>query len=106
MTVKDPLPSNEIDRLHALQRYDILDTSPEQAFDDLTRLAAQICQTPTALISLVDAERQWFKSQIGLTIPETPRHIVNLNFCRATFSLSKFLFALITEIEHLKPSFT
>ncbi|PSM49716.1 hypothetical protein C7Y66_07520 [Chroococcidiopsis sp. CCALA 051] len=78
MTVKDSLPSNEIDRLHALQRYDILDTSPEQAFDDLTRLAAQICQTPTALISLVDAERQWFKSQVGLTIPETPRHIA---FC-------------------------
>jgi len=78
MTVKDPLRSHEIDRLHALQQYDILDTSPEPAFDDLTRLAAQICQTPTALISLVDADRQWFKSKVGLTFPETP---LNIAFC-------------------------
>jgi PAS domain S-box-containing protein len=78
MTVTDSLPSNETDRLHALQRYDILDTPPEQAFDDITRLAAQICQTPTALISLVDADRQWFKSKVGLTVPETPRDVA---FC-------------------------
>lgn len=78
MTVTDSLPSNETDRLSALQRYDILDTSPEQAFDDLARLAAQICQTPIALISLVDADRQWFKSKVGLTVSETSRDVA---FC-------------------------
>lgn len=68
-----PLPSNEIARLNALRRYDILDTSPEEDFDDLTRLAAQICQTPTAGISFVDSDRQWFKSKVGLTTQENPR---------------------------------
>jgi PAS domain S-box-containing protein len=86
--VKQPLPSNETDRLNALQRYGILDTPPEQAFDDLTRLAAQICQTPTALISLVDADRQWFKSKVGLTVPETPRDVA---FCAHTIEARHLL---------------
>jgi two-component system, cell cycle sensor histidine kinase and response regulator CckA len=60
-------------RLAALYRYQILDTDAEPAFDDLTRLAAQICQTPIALISLVDEQRLWFKSKIGLTVSETSR---------------------------------
>ncbi|MEH2306150.1 sensor domain-containing diguanylate cyclase [Nostoc sp.] len=68
-----PLYRNEAERLKALADYNILDTLPEQAFDDLTAIAAYICKTPIALISLVDADRQWFKSNIGLKVRETPR---------------------------------
>src|SRR5439155_5273164 len=67
-----PLPT-EIDRLKALRAYNVLDSPPEEAFDDLTRLASQICQTPVALVSLVDADRDWFKSRVGLNVPQTPR---------------------------------
>ncbi|WGM38676.1 PAS domain-containing protein [Caulobacter sp. NIBR1757] len=66
---------DEIRRLNALDSYRILDTGPEQAFDDLTALAAQICEAPVALISLVDRDRQWFKSTCGFDPPQTPRDI-------------------------------
>ena len=69
-----PRPPNEADRLAALRDYGILDSPPEQAFDDLARLAAQTCSAPIALISFVDAERVWLKAHLGVTTTEIPRH--------------------------------
>ena len=73
-----PIPANDAARVAALRALGVLDTPPEPDYDDLTRLAAQICQVPIALISLVDADRQWFKSRVGLDDAETPRE---LSFC-------------------------
>jgi anti-sigma regulatory factor (Ser/Thr protein kinase) len=70
--------ADEAGRLAALRRYRILDTEPEQAFDDLVLLASQICGTPMALISLVDAHRQWFKARVGVSVAETSRDVA---FC-------------------------
>lgn len=72
------LPDNEIKRILTLKQLDILDTIAEEAFDDLTMLASIICDTPIALITLVDETRQWFKSVVGLDVKETPRDI---SFC-------------------------
>lgn len=72
------LPQNETARLQVLRQYQILDTICETAFDDLTLLAAEICGTPIALISLIDESRQWFKSKVGLEAESTPR---DLAFC-------------------------
>jgi signal transduction histidine kinase/ActR/RegA family two-component response regulator len=68
-----PKPADETARLEALRAYEILDTVPEEAFDELTRLAAHICETPIVLMSLVDGDRQWFKSRVGLDAESTPR---------------------------------
>lgn len=76
--MKAPLPKSEVLRLSALHRYGILDTLAEQSYDDITLLASQICDTPIAVISLVDSERQWFKSSVGLDINETSR---DMAFC-------------------------
>jgi two-component system cell cycle sensor histidine kinase/response regulator CckA len=71
-------PANETARLDALQQYEILDTLPDRALDDLTELAGHICNAPIALISLIDDKRQWFKSKVGLSTSETSREI---SFC-------------------------
>jgi GAF domain-containing protein len=71
-------PKNEAGRLRSLEKYAILDSDPEAAFDDLTLLASFVCKTPIALISLIDEERQWFKSQVGLSVSETTRDVA---FC-------------------------
>jgi hypothetical protein len=70
-----PLPRDEEGRLAALGRLEVLDTEPEPEFDDLTRLASQLCGMPIALISLVDKDRQWSKSRVGLSYSETSRNV-------------------------------
>jgi PAS domain S-box-containing protein len=79
--MKAPLPDNEAARLAALRSLEVLDTAPEAAFDELVALAAHICQTPIALISLVDEGRQWFKSKVGWQLCATPREV---SFCAHT----------------------
>jgi hypothetical protein len=75
---KPPVPANEARRLKVLWQYEVLDSVPEEIFDDLTELAARICEAPIALISLVDEDRQWFKSRVGITMKETSRDV---SFC-------------------------
>lgn len=76
--MKPPIPNNEVARLKTLCKCNVLDTAPEQAYDDITTLAANICGTSVSVISLVDANRQWFKSKVGLDASETARDIA---FC-------------------------
>jgi PAS domain S-box-containing protein len=75
---KPEFPINEKERLAALESYNILDSLPEKSFDDLSLIASLICNTPIALISLIDKDRQWFKSKHGLNANETHRDI---SFC-------------------------
>ena len=72
------VPVNESERLAALRRCEALDTAPEIAFDDLVLLASRVCEAPMSAISLVDEHRQWFKSQVGLGVRQTPREVA---FC-------------------------
>ncbi|WP_119790290.1 GAF domain-containing hybrid sensor histidine kinase/response regulator [Flavobacterium anhuiense] len=81
-----PIPENELQRLAALKRYNILDTLPDDAFDDATKLVAYICGVPIAHISFIDENRQWFKSEIGIGVSEVPREI---SFCQYTILDSK-----------------
>ncbi|NKB20915.1 MAG: GAF domain-containing protein [Alphaproteobacteria bacterium] len=73
-----PIPFNEASRLEVLERYGILDTKPEPAFDQLTALVADTFGVPTTLVSILDCDRQWFKSKVGLDVDETPRDVA---FC-------------------------
>lgn len=75
------LPANEIARLEALKSYGILDTPPEPVYDGFTVLAARICQAPVAFLTLIDKNRQWFKSKVGSEICETARDVA---FCAHT----------------------
>jgi len=76
--MKPPIPLNEHSRLELLRQYCILDTAPEPAFDEITARAAEICQTPISLLTFVDRDRTWFKSNTGLPLRETPR---DASFC-------------------------
>jgi hypothetical protein len=74
-------PPDEVERLRALHERGILDTPPEERFDRITRLARRLLDVPTAMVTLVDAERQWFKSRSGFDVTETAR---DLAFCSYT----------------------
>ncbi|MBY0235514.1 MAG: hypothetical protein K2W93_11075, partial [Burkholderiaceae bacterium] len=82
-------------RLQALQSFEVMDTAPEQAFDDLTALALRLFGVPISLVTLLDSERQWFKSRQGLDVIETPRDIA---FCDITIRGSSVL--VIEDAEH------
>ncbi|WP_029268496.1 ATP-binding protein [Flavobacterium sp. KJJ] len=88
---KPQIPNNEDRRLKALDTYKILDTLPEEEYDALTKIAAEICGTPIALVTLVDDTRQWFKSHHGLNATETPR---DLAFCAHTINTPDELFII------------
>ena len=95
-----PIPEDESGRLATLRTYSILDTMPEQEFDDVTSLATFICGTPTSLISLVDKDRQWFKSKVGLAANQTSR---TDSFCAYTLTRPE---SLIVEDTLLDPRFS
>lgn len=73
-----PMMAVEAERIEALVQLQVLDSAAEKAYDDLTRIAARICGTSMALVSLVDTDRQWFKSRVGMQATETPREFA---FC-------------------------
>lgn len=91
------LPENEAARLDALRSYRILDTAPEQAFDDLARLTAYLCGTPIAFIGLIDADRVWFKSLVGWDVSEIPR---DMSFCAQAILQAEPLIVSDTLADH------
>jgi len=83
-----PIPKNEAKRIKVLWQYEVLDTVPEEVFDELTALASHICGAPIALITLVDENRQWFKSAVGVNLKETARDV---SICAHTILQSDLL---------------
>lgn len=79
--MKAVCPPDESERVRAVRQYNVLDTPPEAPFDELTWLAAEICRTPKAILTLIDERRQWFKSRIGISFTETP---IDIAFCKHT----------------------
>ncbi|MEQ8604739.1 MAG: ATP-binding protein [Marivibrio sp.] len=79
-----PVPENEAERLHTLESLDILDTQPEEAYDRVVRLAAQLFGAPTALLTFIDRDRQWFKARVGFEAPQSKRCISFCQFVAAT----------------------
>jgi GAF domain-containing protein len=73
-----PIPANEPERLQSLNEHELLDTLPEEVYDDITRLASEITGTPISLITLIDQDRQWFKSRHNYTVEESARQV---SFC-------------------------
>ncbi|MCC9020506.1 MULTISPECIES: sensor histidine kinase [Flavobacterium] len=88
---KPEVPKNEAFRFEALSSYNILDTLPEEEYDSLTKIAAQICDAPIALVTLIDQNRQWFKSHHGLDVTETPRDFA---FCAHAINTPNELFII------------
>ena len=91
-----PTVQDEARRLETLRRYEVLDTPPEPGLDELAALAARICGTPTALISLVDQNRQWFKARVGFEPTETP---LDDSFCRYALDQRNLLIIPDTSID-------
>ena len=95
-----PMPADEDERLAALRELLLLDTPPEERFDRLARFAAEQLDTPIALLTLVDGQRQWFKSRVGIEATETPREI---SFCGHAILQDQ---ALVIPDAWLDPRFT
>jgi GAF domain-containing protein len=76
--LKPPIPPDEPQRMQTLREYKVLDTPPEAVYDDIAHVAAGVCDTPVALITLVDGTRNWFKARVGVDVTESPR---DLSFC-------------------------
>src|SRR5437868_5029819 len=86
--MKPPTPVDEAARLTALRETDILDTPPEADFDEIAGLAAEVCAAPIGLVSLVDADRQWFKAKVGTDVEQTSRDV---SFCAHTVASGQSL---------------
>ncbi|MDB6127097.1 MAG: hypothetical protein JWM35_993 [Verrucomicrobia bacterium] len=83
-----PFPPDEVDRLTALESYEILDTAPERNLDDIAKIASVICRSPISAITFIDRDRQWFKASVGLSVTETAREDA---FCAHTILTSDML---------------
>ncbi|MCX6154850.1 MAG: PAS domain S-box protein [Candidatus Kapabacteria bacterium] len=94
--MKNIISRREEERIAALKSYNILDTSPQKIYDDITLLASQICDTPISLISLIDEDRQWFKSKQGVDVESTPREIA---FCARAIETPEELFIVSNAME-------